>query len=301
NRDERNIYYKISLSAIELFLMKTPNLKHLHLTAICGKEFANGAYWSNFISSFLPQLSTFNFYFRFPYYISNEGNLCTFCSPFWLEYKQWYVAWDSLSQLLYILADRYFHHCNRSDYIKVTSTKGLALFCDTVTYLMGYWPSLSSSDKYSFFSWEPNYILNYATDRHLIFQRDIDWGRLVDYYSPNLSELTLRSLNKCKKFFPLYSIRKLEINEVEDIDQICSIFPSIEHLKIPVYDQNEIAYIINRLEYLCSAVFLYNGEKHISIKWICKKTNLIEANFTYRLDRQLCILYMWINNQSKVI
>ncbi|CAF2817105.1 unnamed protein product [Rotaria sp. Silwood2] len=162
-------------------------------------------------------------------------------------------------------------------------------------------PFTTSSDKYSFFSWEPNYVLNYATVRHLIFQRDIDWDRLVDYYSPNLSELTLQSLNKSKQCFPLYSIRKHKINEVEDIDEICSIFPSIEHLKIPVYDQNEIAYIINRLEYLCSAVFLYNGEKHISIKWICKKTNLIEDNFTYRLDRQLCVLYMWINNQSKVI
>ncbi|CAF3318884.1 unnamed protein product [Rotaria sp. Silwood2] len=126
-------------------------------------------------------------------------------------------------------------------------------------------------------------------------------GETYVYYNPNISELTLCSLNGCKGYFPFYSIRKLQIKQVDDIDRICSIFPSLEHSKISVYDQNEIAYIINRLKYLSGTEFHYNRKTNISMEWICENTNLIKDNFTYRLDTQLCILYMWLNNQAKVI
>ncbi len=80
------------MSEMEQFLLQLPCLKHLELQATVVNDVPDGYQWQVLAAS----LRTF--YFKF--YVSLaciRGTLNTFCTPFWLEEKRWFVAYDGYS------------------------------------------------------------------------------------------------------------------------------------------------------------------------------------------------------------
>lgn len=89
----KNLYFLLSL---------TPSLIHLKLLVKYSwdfENFCNGSFWEEFIKQKLPGLCNFNFFFcKSLQYNSTIHNLHSiinrYQTPFWLQYKQWYVTCD---------------------------------------------------------------------------------------------------------------------------------------------------------------------------------------------------------------
>ena len=84
-----------TIDELESFLLLTASLTYLKL--IDGKNMMDGKRWENFIKKNLPQLEKFEFYFsewKSTEQTSSDLKLIidSFRTPFWIEYKKWFVT-----------------------------------------------------------------------------------------------------------------------------------------------------------------------------------------------------------------
>ncbi|CAF4014651.1 unnamed protein product [Rotaria sordida] len=90
----------VTIDQLESFLLLTPSLIHLKLidgqNTLDRKRLIDGERWEEFIKINLPQLEKFEFYFN-EWRLTKqtktdlELTIASFRTPFWIEYKKWFV------------------------------------------------------------------------------------------------------------------------------------------------------------------------------------------------------------------
>lgn len=85
-------FLDVTLDELELFLVLTPSLIYLKLVSLAIR--IDGKRWERFIQVTLPYLTKFSFYFvqRNQTEELSELIFASFCTPFWIEYKKWFVT-----------------------------------------------------------------------------------------------------------------------------------------------------------------------------------------------------------------
>ncbi|UJR18653.1 hypothetical protein I4U23_005561 [Adineta vaga] len=89
----------VKIDKMESLLLLTPSLVYLKL--IGGNEMLDGKRWEQFIQINLVQLEKFEFYFNEKFLIKTaltdvESIISLFQTPFWMEYKKWFVSCEYL-------------------------------------------------------------------------------------------------------------------------------------------------------------------------------------------------------------
>jgi hypothetical protein len=90
-------HVNVDIDELESFLLLTPSLTYLKL--IDGSNMVNGKRWEQFIQANLPRLDKFEFFFgrwfsTQPPVEDLELIRASFQTPFWREYKKWFVAYE---------------------------------------------------------------------------------------------------------------------------------------------------------------------------------------------------------------
>jgi hypothetical protein len=130
----------MTLTDIEEFLAKFPNLRHFELQ-IKGNAYdlCNGERWS----TIARHLITFDFYFKSEVVVTTCPQLLidTFCSPFWFEEKRWFVAYNSHPSDIFTVprfASTSAYYSQRSSFyapIYTTLSSDQSLFYDRINEL----------------------------------------------------------------------------------------------------------------------------------------------------------------------
>ncbi|CAF1417343.1 unnamed protein product [Adineta steineri] len=133
-------------------------------------------------------------------------------------------------------------------------------------------------------------ILNLLSIHHLII--DYLKGCLVFHdliqAAPNISQLTMRGqslthiLNSLSNNEHTYEqIKNLHVKDVihrNDIDQICRIFPKLEHISLHVKERNDILPIFEKLHYLIST----------TVQWFYSKRTSLSVMEEFLQENNIC-------------
>ncbi|CAF3373579.1 unnamed protein product [Rotaria socialis] len=307
---------RVPMSRMNQFLSKLPCLMHFELRIddpidVVGAEqlrkwsqysngdvevpedIVDGNQWKYLIS----HLQTFDFRFCLTHR-SNEKILDTFRSSFWIEQKQWFVAYDNQESSSCLFTIPRFASKNviySPDYCTPSSTSSslhLDEYVDVLTL-----PNVCRLTH------------RFVNARSLILEKDdglcletilpfVNLPHLQSLASVKASLMTL-FLNYETKF---ESIRSLRIDAMvmgSHAKAICTVFPRLERLRIGISDQDTIILLIDRLKYLSIAIFTYCHPlsfKSLSRKWLVDKSSRLMANnnFTCSMNTEKLSLWMTI-------
>jgi hypothetical protein len=266
--------YRTSMDEMEKFLKNIPDLKHLQLKTEGLRDLFDGDRWKTLTKTF----HTFNFQFTAQFF-PNENIFQSFCTPFWLEEKRWFVAYQDyvlfsiphlapnhidISQQSYIRStapnDTFlYNHINKM-VIKTVAIEHHQYFNHIETLELKYSASLKTIAS----------IMNLSSIKHLsVFSLDdvLKFIPLEDSM-PHLCQLTVENeltIDRIERVnrYRFEQIHRLEIgvNEKQSdriIEKLSTIFPCIQYLiyKSPVPSKETAAYLINRFQYLTNVSFL---------------------------------------------
>jgi hypothetical protein len=300
-------------------LSSLPRLKHLELDVSGDADLVDGQRWQTLTSGLL----TFNFMFRHLPMLESP-DLDSFRSPFWLEEKRWFVAYKENS----LFSVPYFVNTltNEGFQPPICSTApDASIFYECITQLTLSESPVNSHHRFT-------RVKTLELDFHIplsILQKSVDLNRVQHLIlSSSTKDLLLEpllnemfhlyqiSINGCARDFlnqaqrrPIEKIRVLEIgesSEVEDdntIDELCCVFPRVEHLHVRfVCEIEKIFDFIRRFNYLSSASFCYaasfSNRKSVEKRRLDIQSAIDqlrrEQNFThtYRFDRSS--VHIWI-------
>ncbi|CAF4969528.1 unnamed protein product [Rotaria magnacalcarata] len=257
------------------------------------KDIVDGNQWKYLIS----HLQTFDFRFCLVHR-SNEEILDTFRSSFWIEQKQWFVAYDNQESSSCLFTIPRFASKN-------------------VIYSPGYCtPSSTSSslhlDEYVDVLTLPNVCRlkhRFVNATSVILEKDD--GLCLETILPFVNLPSLQSLSSVKAslvtLFLNYetkfeSIRSLRIDAMvmrSHAKAIYVVFPRLERLHIGISDQDTIILLVDGLKYLSIAIFTYRHPlslKSLSRAWLVEKSSRLMANnnFTCSINAEKLSLWMSI-------
>ncbi|CAF0725010.1 unnamed protein product [Adineta steineri] len=263
-----------SINDIERMMSNLPRLKHLTLTASCHNNVIDG----HRLQIKMQHLITFNFRFNLFSHLESE-DLNSFRTSFWLEEKQWFVAYgyQCLFSVPYFntrFAKEYFQF---PVYSTVPNNKIFSDCIDTLdlsetvynvdhqymyvkTLTLCYPVILSSIER----------IVNLNGIQHFILLSMVNNFPIIETLDkmPNLRQI---SLSVCVKYFlkeirskTLENIRILTINPsyMDDndynIEKLSIVFPNIEHLYVKhICVIAKMFSFLDRFKYLSTASFQY--------------------------------------------
>ncbi|CAF1076684.1 unnamed protein product [Adineta ricciae] len=316
----------VDINDLESFLALTPALVYLKL--IGGRRMLNGKRWEEFIQVNLPHLENFRFYFREARSREStsqdlENTLNLFKSPFWTEYKKWFVACQNLcryqafiSICVYSIPICISHvdDCKSTlaieplitssrDMLTMHSIRSMALTIDRTT--------VCNLQKQSLLIDRP--LFRNVTDIELEFSNDesnvslnslsefIDLSRLVhvkisNSYSHKITNHLLADIKHFLRALP--NLTSLLIHSdfylnkpFLTIEEVLAIIPShVQYLQIPIDQIDQIDMVWQTCQNLSIIELQVNKYTLLSaiIKWFDKNS----VNTICRYDRMAVVVWL---------
>ncbi|CAF3504529.1 unnamed protein product [Rotaria sp. Silwood1] len=318
------------LPQIEKILLKTPQLKYLEIDARYLRIPMNGDQWETLIESFLPRLNTFNFRFK----LDEDHSLTSFRSPFWLEYKCWFVAYDIRQSTIYSVPRFAIHRIEypMSDFIPDDSTiPRTTLFYDQIKHLTLFWqgslfdlrpPPVPfahvetfelgkriDTSKVSISILES--IVNFASIQRLkVSLAEFKW---LLPHMPQVHHLTLYGLESFSTDIQtttvFHQIRSLDLSSTFvnlGVKRLNFLFPSVEKLHMEVQYERDIIGMIDGFQKLSHvkielAPMIDRQYKNIiSKQWLERNTRLSKYKFTCRIEARYTFLWIGEKHEQNV-
>ncbi|CAF1310268.1 unnamed protein product [Rotaria sordida] len=313
----------VSMKNMEQLLGNFPSLKYLELHANGHADLVDGKQWQKLTN----RLITFNFNFYIPNDLESQ-DLDSFRSPYWLDEKHWFVACINRS----LLSVPYFAEtCTNDEFqpITVSTLPDNTIFYNYITQLTLSEPVVDINQRFPrvhtlamvhsipLSSIERIVDLNRVQQLDLYSKTDYSGIRFIINEMSNLCRISIKSRIKCfleeVQYKSYDKIRKLEIgnrystdDDYEDdysIEQLCIVFPKIEHLNIGHWDSRiSIFHFINRFPQLSTVSFRFSNwiiseeqrdKNIIEVKSILEQNRLFHKfDYTYRFDRSS--VYIWL-------
>ena len=301
------------MDRINQFLIKMPRLIHLELGIddpmdVCGgdewkrwsrclnfdiespMDIIDGYQWKYLVS----HLQKFDFYF----YLSHKSDkqiLHSFQSPFWLEEKQWFVAYDGCQSLPCIFTIPRFAPKSviySSNYCTPSSTSSdlcLDRFVEILTLPM--LPQLT------------HHFINVTslivkTDNNITVDKILPYLQLPRVQSLSLVgvsswiEVSTGTISK--------SIRSLRVNAMvikSHAEQICVVFPRLERLQVEINDTHTMLLLIDKLTHLSIATFIHRQSSSLTdltYDWFVQNSLRLTTNNNFTYDVNGNVVHLWI-------
>jgi hypothetical protein len=283
---------------IEEFLYKMPRLKHLELESRGNNDLIDGQRWESLIS----HLITFNFHFYLPSSIIDTNILNSFRSPFWLEQKRWFVAFDDQQSAIFtvprfapsnIIYSQHYQplQCTSYELCLDQHVNCLILqFLDPPVYRFTNVTSL---------------VLE--TEENVFKSTSPSFSDLVQYM-PRLHSLSFWNLSPLTYLANDTVIEKIRILNVRSvgplnlkIKKLCTLFPRLERLNMMIKCRQDLLLLIDGLKYLSIAKFGFTQSlsifaSEITREWLIdhfQRLN-VNRNFTYKIYEDN--IQLWMNN-----
>jgi hypothetical protein len=311
---------------VENLLSLTTSLKHLTLETMGEQALINASRWEILIKTKLPYLT------ELALNITPEENnltgddvLTPFQNPFWTIEKRWFMAClissntQSCARLFsiphfasteawYPPSDGFFNYSltpysfdeNCTD-LRVSSIASDALISSPFKHI--YTLSL----EYNIDNIEQlQAIVNLLSVNHLKFRFSVPCTVFNDILraAPSINQLSMNVITLVHIIDSLRNdqnvyeqIKQLNVNDTlsnMNIDQICQIFPKLEHISISIKETEDIVQILNKFPYLTSATIYWTGfsRRLLSVVDRCLQENSIHTDGTYRLSRNSLNVWM---------
>ncbi|CAF3300077.1 unnamed protein product [Rotaria socialis] len=297
---------QVTMIQIEQLLSKMPNLTHFELDTQGNMDLIDGQQWELLIS----HLVVFNFRIHLCSLFNVPKNtiLESFRSLFWLEHKQWFVAYDDPN---------------------IFTVPRFA--SSIVTHPYVNWPPLCTSFDFNFHQYircirlssldsVPHSFINVTS---LVFDTegittDIGLFAFLDLLEqmPCVRSLSFRNLpvlTSVPNNVVLKNIRNVHVQNAYttaesrlqlDINRLCMIFPQIERLNMELTSSQDFVLLIDQLKYLSivKVEFCHSSpidtDSYLTRDWLTKNSRRLKTNnnFMYK-----CIhnkIHLWINNDK---
>jgi hypothetical protein len=319
----------VSFSLFRSLLILLVNLKRFRIEANTTRDLIDGTQWESIVS----HLTKFDFRFG-PFAGHNVILLDSFRSPFWLEYKRWWVVcdvnrMDEPECYFYTVPHfaRQLYSCKQSNYIFSTAPTP-DLFDNKVTELLIDVPSLRNLEyerfaKVKVLNCEAQ--LRYPGIQHPLLAKLVDLNQVEEFHikfcdfemgillglMPRVHYIKIDSsfdITTCyslQRFFA--RIRSFDAQNYSipmsrhTINLFCSIFAPVEHLKVSVASVHVMYKLINELKHLLSAEFRIGKINHemISVEQLFRKTRLTSNNTTVYCSSTS--VHLWIGGRSEEV
>jgi hypothetical protein len=316
------------MSEMEQLLSQLPCLKYLELKARAKDDIANGYQWEVLTNS----LITFNFKFSVSS-VDISSHLSSFCTPFWLEEKRWFVAYQN--QSLFSIPHFAPHDIDISEPLGIFST------APNITYLYNHVNKIiikTAEIKHNhYFTHVQTLKLERGCTISLkTIQSIIDLNHVEHLIVSSVDNLLLFMPLKCtmpqlhKLTFYYFNIEdeieqvrryrfeqilKLELRAFGTftdyiIEELFRLFPSVQHLEVAcyIYSEETMIRVIDGFKHLSNASFrdIISPINHESS--LCQNANkiiqhseqLTSKNFRVRRYRPLdnnSMYNWWIDKQ----
>ena len=246
-----------TMNEMAQFLANLPALKHFELVVAGSMDLFDGNRWKILTQS----LRTFHFQFSAPIRLS-ENILQSFRTPFWLEEKQWFVAYQDFS--LFSVPRFTPKHIDlpRLTYIRSTASDP--------SFLHNYLNRIETLELRCFISLETiASILNVHSIKHLSVRSFDDLLRFVPLKDalPQLRQLSIKNdltLNSIPyaNDYRMAQIHKLEISiyakqSTRILDKLSILFPCVHQLtyRSLIHSKDTIIHSMDRFPYLVTISF----------------------------------------------
>jgi hypothetical protein len=289
-------------------------------------DLCNGKQWSNITK----QLITFDFDFKSDVDIPTSPQLLinSFYSSFWLEEKQWFVAYHTHPSHIFTVPRFANTHAYYSKYSSFSIPKystisfNSTLFNDHINELKILYELNKPILTHRFMHVKILSIKNLKLLDQLQFMIDLtqieclklmdtitihDLEQLISNQFPRLYELHLCTLSKSyhRSLNGIKQIHTLYIQTVNSSSELCRQFPCIERLFIEhVKSYRQIRYILDHLKSYLSYLSLTWSLNNQSRRSFRLTQNLIQQNqqkfnSVYRYHNQhRSTLHLWIDSNS---
>ena len=286
-----SVDYRLSINEMEQFCRNFPALKHFNLKTKGVRDLFDGNRWKVLANSFY----TFNFHFDAQYRLV-ESILKSFCTPFWLEEKRWFVAYDDYS--LFSIPHFAPNHIDISQPSRIYSTvpdhKFLYDYVNRITMKTTairhchYFTGVKTLELECSISLKAiASIMNLSSIKYLkVLSLDVVLKSLpLEDLMPQIRELRVEkdlTVDRVERVHPyrFEQIHKLDISiNAKQVDRIIEklsiIFPNIQQLilRSPIHSKDTVVRLVDRFQYLGHLSFL------IDI-WFYRR----EGNFCRSLD-----------------
>jgi hypothetical protein len=304
------------MNLMEQMLSDLPRLRHFEVIANGSDDMIDGHQWERSAKNLL----TFQFNFYIPYAIETQ-HLDSFRTPFWLNHKQWFVAYrdNHFFSVPHFMKMDVFGDYPIPQYTTVSDIRMFYRHINQLT-LMG-----TSDDEITFCPYVQTLKLCCSPSiqqiRKAVSCRQI---RNLSLYSigeefpiksfinkmPKLSQLTITdaidSFLKNFRYKQLNKIQTLKIGnsfldfEEYNIELLCAVFSNIKHLHVDhLCSTEQIFTFLHRLPRLSTASFFCikssdDGEKnsHAYVRSRVGEMGQMHAlHFTYRFDASR--IFLW--------
>jgi hypothetical protein len=264
--------------------------RHLNLDIEVPMDIIDGNQWKYLVS----HIQKFDFRFYLSKIPSNQI-LDSFRSPFWLEQKRWFVAFDNRqsSPCLYTVPRFASKTAIYSlDYCSIPCTSP-ELCLDQFVNILNL-PILRPL-RHDFTNVTS---LVLETNENLDGNNLLPFLQLPHLHSFSFNNLSLLAVLSSEPTFK--SIRMLNIETTvskSNAEQICMIFPQVERLEIRIDDHDTILLLIDRLKYLSISKFICCQRSSMEIltrEWFQKHSPRLKTSdrFTYRINDNNIHLWM---------
>ena len=312
------------MSVFEQMMSNLPCLRHLELVSYCDSDVIDGYRWEKKVE----KLDTFEFMFHFSLEIRWKQQ-DSFRTPFWLNEKQWYVAY----------IDGYLFSVPRFIPFGVTSEFRLPSFTtvpnnqifykhtdilnltEVISRQNGHFPNVHTL--------ELSFVPSLSNIKRII---DLQQVRCLTLFSVDNISLLQTLINEMLNLYEIsiYSdvqsfiqhvhdqsfnrIRRLQIRnrsaDVDDckIEDLCLVFPYLKHLQVNYRCSMEKMFdVLRRFKYLSTASFdckhwfddADEDEEYSLIQSIFEQMRCKhELHCTYRFHASM--VYFWILSQSNL-
>jgi hypothetical protein len=299
---------------IKEFLSKIPNLRHFEVDTQGSIDLIDGQQWELITS----HLIVFDFRIHLLcrlFGFSEENLLESFRSPFWVEHKHWFVAYNGLHMEHIFTVPRFVSNI--------------------VTYPYIYWPPLCTSSDFCFDQYirclhvslcnpVPHRFTNITslvinTDEIITDIGLVAFISLVEHMHllNSISIWNLSILNYVPNDVVFNKIRNLYVRDINkraidrpklDINRLCTVFPRLERLNMELTSDNDSILLIDQLTYLSVAIFQLNYSSSINQSsflssfvtrhWLINNCRRLKDNnnFTFKFINNK--IHLWINNQK---
>ncbi|CAF1209820.1 unnamed protein product [Adineta ricciae] len=301
----------LTLSQVEKFLSKTPNLKHFELETEGLKELFDGERWEPIVSG----LSRFDFRIHCSDTSNNiferEHVLQSFRSLFWLEQKRWFVAYYTPNAREIFTVPRFLSTIG--NYPSVNWPPQCTLpdfpFAKHITHLQcsALYPLIA--DQF------PNITsLTIHTNRTLDGQTLVQVIEQMKFlYSISIVDLSI--VNHIPINVVFEKIRSLSVQEfstsdsdqtIHDLDRVCFTFPRLERLNMKLLSHIHLFRLIDQLKYLSIAKFeLHQSSSEsptMQRNWLINNCRRFQTtdNFTFRYVNDTIYLWMATENANNL-
>ncbi len=313
-------------NGVENLLSLTTSLKHLTLETMGEQALINASRWEILIKTKLPYLT------ELALNITPEENnltgddvLTPFQNPFWTIEKRWFMAClissntqscarlfsiphFASSEAWYPPSDGFFNY-SLTPYsfdetctdLRVSSIASDALISSPFKHIH------TLSLEYNIDNIEQlQTIVNLLSVNHLKFRFSVPCIVFNDILraAPSINQLSMNVITLVHIIDSLRNdqnvyeqIKQLNVNDTlsnMNIDQICKIFPKLEHISISIKETEDIVQILNKFPYLTSATIYWTGfsRRLLSVVDRCLQENSIHTDGTYRLSRNSLNVWM---------